>query len=114
MSDNTDEKVVNLFSAHKKNKACTTKQVCESPEGYAYVTVKADDNGRPFTEEKLIRNASLFYYIVKVMIKEGKHPYINNFKVPAEDLLSFIQMYIDGKGQGQIIEIDKFYAEEWA
>ena len=48
------------------------------------------------------------------MIKEGKHPYINNFKIPGAKLFDFIKIYMDGRGDGQIIEIDKFYPEEWA
>lgn len=114
MTDKINEKVINLFAAHKKSKSCNNGQVCNTSDGYTYVTIKTDDNGRPFDEEKLIKNANEFYYIVKVMVKDGRHPYINNFKISAEKLLDFIKIYIEGKGEGQIIEIDKFYPEEWA
>ncbi|OGI01164.1 MAG: hypothetical protein A2Y25_09030 [Candidatus Melainabacteria bacterium GWF2_37_15] len=114
MTDDINKKIINIFSAHKKARPCSGNQVCESAEGYSYVTIKADDNGRHFDEEKLLKNASSFYYIVKVMVKEGKHPYINNFKISGDKVLDFVKMYTDGKGEGQIIEIDKFYPEDWA
>ncbi len=114
MPDDFNEKVINLFGAGKKNKICNAGQVCETPEGYTYVTINTDDNGRHFDEGKLLKNAHRFYYVVKVMVKESRHPYINNFKVPGDKILDFIKIYNDGKGHGQIIEIDKFYPEEWA
>lgn len=114
MTDKLNEKVINIFTAHKKAKTCSNGEVCKTPDGYSYVTIHTDENGRHFDEEKLLKNADEFYYIVKVMVKEGKHPYINNFKISANKLLDFIKIYIDGNGEGQIIEIDKFYTEEWA
>jgi len=114
MTDDISKKVINLFSAHKKSKSCNSEEVCKTTDGYTYVTIKTDDNGRHFDEEKLLKNAYAFYYIVKVMVKEGTYPYINNFKIPGDKLLDFIKTYTDGKGEGQIIEIDKFYTEEWA
>jgi len=114
MTDDINEKVINLFSAHKKNKSCSNGHVCKTTDGYTYVTIKTDDNGRYFDEERLLKNAREFYYIVKVMVKEGKHPYINNFKISGDKILDFIKIYTDGNGDGQIIEIDKFYQEDWA
>ena len=117
MNDDNDKKVVDLFSAHnshKKAKTTSSQKVSESPEGYFYVTIKADDKGRHFDEDKLRKNAENFYYLVKVMVKEDRYPYIRSFKIPGENLLDFIKTYIDGKADGQIIEIDKFYQEDWA
>ncbi len=114
MTDKINEKVINLFSGNKKAKTCNNGEVCTNSRGYSYVTIKTDDHGRPFDEEKLLDNAYEFYYIVKVMVKDGKHPYINNFKISGDKLLDFIKIYTDGKGDGQIIEIDKFYPDEWA
>ncbi|NLF83233.1 MAG: hypothetical protein GX568_04525 [Candidatus Gastranaerophilales bacterium] len=116
MSDDSEKKVVSLFSAHKKTKcpAKKTQNVCQSPEGYYYVAVETDENGRHFDEKDLLARANAFYYIVKVMVKDGPRVFIHNYKVSAEDLMKFIKIYVDGRGDGQIIEIDKFFEEDWA
>ena len=66
------------------------------------------------TKKNSLKNANESYYIIKVMIKEGISPVINNYKVPGEKVLDFLKMYINGEKEGQIIEIDKFYPDEWA
>jgi len=78
------------------------------------VSFKTDPNGKHFDEKKLIKNANESYYIVKIMLKEGILPYINSYKIPGDKLLNFLKIYMDGEKEGQIIEIDKFYPEEWA
>ncbi len=113
-NDELNKKVINLFSAHKKTKSCQNNNVCSSPEGYFYISIETDENGRFLDEETLLKRASDFYYIVKVLVTKNSRTCINNFKIPADNLLEFIKMYNDGKGEGQIIEIDKFYQDDWA
>lgn len=116
MTDELNQKVINLFSAnkHKKNKLCQNGDVCQTSDGYFYVSIETDENGRHFDEETLLKHASGFDYIVKVLVRDGLKVHINNYKIPADELLGFIKMYNDGKGEGQIIEIDKFFQNEWA
>jgi len=114
MTDELNKKVINLFSTNKKAKLCQNGNVCETADGYFYVSIETDENGRHFDEDALLNRANEFYYIVKVMVKDGLRVYINNYKIPADKLLKFIKFYNDGKGEGRIIEIDKFFQDEWA
>jgi hypothetical protein len=114
MNDKLSQKVIDLFCTHKKSSQCASGKVCKSPEGYSYVTIETDENGRHFDEEKLLKRSKECYYIVKIMIKKGACPQINNFKIQGDKILDFIKLYLEGGQEGQIIEIDKFYPEEWA
>jgi hypothetical protein len=115
MSDKINKKVIDLFSKNKKNNpSCCDHKVCKGNDGYYYVCMKQDLNGKPFLEDNLIKNANECYYIVKVMIKQNAHPYIYSYKIPGEDILNFIELFIKGEKDGKIIEIDKFYPEDWA
>ncbi len=117
MTDELNKKVIDLFSVNnktKKAKHCNNGNVCKTSDGYFYVSIDTDENGRHLDEESLLKRAEAFYYIVKVLVKEGVRVYINNYKIPAEELLDFIRIYNDNKGEGKIIEIDKFFQDEWA
>ncbi len=116
MTDELNKKVINLFSAskNKKTKLCHNGDVCRNSDGYFYVSIKTDENGRHFDEETLLKRADEFYYIIKVLVKDGIQVFINNYKIPAGELLEFIKIYNEGKGEGQIIEVDKFFQDEWA
>lgn len=115
MSDKINKKVIDIFAKHKKNTpVCTDDKVCKCEDGYFYVCMKADLNGKHFIEDNLLRHADELYYIVKVMIKQGIHPYILNYKIPGEKILEFVELFINGEKEGKIIEIDKFYPEDWA
>lgn len=115
MSDKINKKVIDIFAKNKKNTpVCCDEKICKCQDGYFYVCMKTDLNGKSFIEENLIKNANECYYIVKVMIKQGLHPFIYNYKVPGEDILKFIELFIKGEKDGNIIEIDKFYPEDWA
>jgi len=114
MTDELNKKVIDLFSANKKTKLRNNSEVCKNEAGYFYISIDADENGRHLDEEILLQRASEFHYIVKVMVKKSTKTCINNFKIPGDELLNFIKMHTDGKAEGQIIEIDKFFPEEWA
>lgn len=114
MSDEFNKKVIDLFSKNKKIKFCQHGEVCKCNEGYSYITIDTDENGRPLEEQALLKKADDFYYIVKFLVKNNNKTCINNFKIPGNDLLEFIKQHSDGNIDGQIIEIDKFYPDEWA
>jgi hypothetical protein len=115
MTDKINKKVIDIFAKNKKNMTvCNEENINRCKDGYFYVCMKSDLNGKHFDEEKLLKNANDCYYIVKVMIKQNLHPFIYNYKVPGEKILEFIELYIKGEKDGSIIEIDKFYQEDWA
>lgn len=115
MSDRINKKVIDIFRKNKKNAAlnCDDK-ICKCEDGYFYFCMKSDLNGNHFDENNLITKANNCYYIVKVMIKQGIHPFINNYKIQGDKILDFIELFINGDKEGSIIEIDKFYPEDWA
>lgn len=114
MSDTINEKVINIFTRHKKQLPISDdEKVIRSDDGFFYVCVKKDENGKFFDEEKLLDKAYDCHYIVKIMTHHD-HPHIYNFKVPGEKLLNFLAPYIKGEKEGRIIEIDKYYPDELA
>jgi len=116
MTDKINEKIIDIFTKNKKNAktAVCEEKVCTCEDGYYYVCMKSDLNGKHFDEAKLLNEANNCYYIVKVMIKQALHPYILNYKIPGTKILEFIKLYMSEDKEGQIIEIDKFYPEDWA
>jgi hypothetical protein len=115
MTDKINKKVIDIFAKNKKNShACHDEKINRCEDGYFYVCMKSDLNGKHFVEENLIKNANNCYYIVKVMVKQGLHPFIYNYKIPGEKIFEFIELYTKGEKEGRIIEIDKFYPEDWA
>ncbi len=52
--------------------------------------------------------------LFKVMMKQSIHPVIYNYKIQGEKILDFLELYINKNKEGTIIEIDKFYPEDWA
>ncbi len=115
MSDRINKKVIDIFTKNRKdNQHCSEEKICKCDDGYYFVSMYTDLNGKHFDEEHLLQKANDCYYIVKILLKQGIHPYINNYKIPGEKILNFIQLYIEGNKEGSIIEIDKFYPEDWA
>ncbi len=115
MTDKINEKVINIFKKHKKNEPLIcNEEINQCKEGFPYVCFKSDDNGKRFNKAHLIEKSNNCYYIVKVLIDNSISPYIYNFKIAGEELLDFLKPYINKEKEGQIVEIDKFYPEEWA
>lgn len=116
MSDKINEKIINIFT-RKEKKAHTSAeedQVHTTPDGFNYVHIKYDENGKHLDEEKLLEKADEQWYIIKVLEHHKDYPTIKNFKVSGERLLEFIQKFLSEDRPGKIIEIDKFYADELA
>ena len=115
MTDKINKKVIDIFAKNKKSTpVCNDENINRCKDGYFFVCMKSDLNGKHFDEENHIKSANECYYIVKVLINQGMHPFIYNYKIPGEKILEFIELYIKGDKEGKIIEIDKFYAEDWA
>lgn len=115
MPDKIREKVINIFTRHKKQQPnADDEKVIRSEDGYYYVCVKKDDNGRYFDEKHLLERAVTSHYIVRVLVTDFDHPHIYNYKVPGEKILDFLTPYINGEKAGTIIEINIYYPEELA
>ncbi|EKE03303.1 MAG: hypothetical protein ACD_20C00222G0002 [uncultured bacterium] len=115
MTDKINEKVINIFTRHKKQLPISDdEKVIRNDDGFYYICVKKDENGRHFDEEKLSKGADECHYLVKVMVKHSEYPFIYNYKVPGEKILEFLKPYTNDEKEGKIIEINKYYAHELA
>ena len=108
-----DKKVVRIFERHKANKPTDTKVIKCDDDIYC-VTVKTDKHGNPFNREELLEDAALTEYIVRVLIDTPQGSYINNYKVSGEKILGFLSKFTARKKLGQVIEIDKYIADDLA
>jgi hypothetical protein len=115
MTDIINEKVINIFTRHKKQlPIADDEKVIRSEDGFYYVCIKKDENGIPFDKDRLLNSASELQYIVKVMVTYQGHPHIYMYKVPSERLLEFLSPYMNKKKEGEIIEVEKYYPHELA
>jgi hypothetical protein len=115
MSDDINQKVINIFQRHKKHLPnCNEEKVVMAEDGYYYVCFSKDDNGFCFNENHLIERAKKCQYIVRVMIPKNPSPYIYNYKVHGDELLDFLKGFITGEKEGKVIEIDKYIPEDLA
>ncbi|MFH0702534.1 MAG: hypothetical protein V2B14_03225 [bacterium] len=115
MSDNINEKIISIFAKHKKKLSSDDdEKVIRSIDGFYYICIKKDENNKYLDEKKLTDKSFKYSYIVKVMVKHSEHPYIYSFKVPGEKIVEFLKLYVNGEREGQIIEIDKYYPNEFA
>ncbi len=118
MPENIHEKVVNIFSSHKKQKCkhcckCDEK-VIRNEDGYYYVCINKDENGHNFDAQKVIERLEKIYYIVKIMVVQDYTPSIYNYKVPANSLLEFLLPYTNKEKQGTVIEVGRYNPDELA
>ncbi len=112
MPENIHEKVVNIFSKHKKHtcKHCNMcdEKIVRNEDGYYYVCINKDENGHYFDEQKIKERLEKIYYIVKVMVVQDGIPNIYNYKVPAKNLLEFLQPYSNNAKKGEVIEVGRY------
>lgn len=108
MSDEINQKVINIFSKHIKNKPVKSNEQVKTFAGFSYVRMDKDVNGYPFKEDNLLDYAKDCHYIVKVMRKKNGSPSLYSYNVPSEKLLDFLLMFRNNELNGSIIEIDKF------
>ena len=107
MSEEINEKVINIFKNTNSSKLSSTNQV-KSFAGYSYVRLDEDVNGYPFKADNLLDYAKKCHYIVKVMKEKNGKPALYSYNVPSDKLLDFLLMFRNNELNGSIIEIDKF------
>lgn len=109
MSDEINQKVINIFSKHIKGKTSSHKaDDIKTFAGFSYVRMDKDVNGYPFKEKKLLDYAKKCHYLVKVMRDKNGTPTLYSYNVPSDKLLDFLLMFRNNELNGSIIEIDKF------
>ena len=102
MSDEINEKVINIFSKHIKNKPANTPEKVKTFAGFSYVRMDKDANGYAFKEdgwgEQLISGSSQ---------ANGNTVTINGGNI-FRGKLGGLLMFRNNELSGSIIEIDKF------
>lgn len=114
MTDEINEKVINLFQKHNKFKDNLKSDEIRFFEGFHYVKVDRDKNGKKFNYEYLKEYAEGCHYIVRVMRKVNDEVVLYNYSVSNEDLYKFMEKFENNTLNGIIIEIDKYFPEDLA
>jgi len=116
MPDNINEKVISIFAKHKKQQSIDNddEKIVRNEDGFYYICIQKDSNGRPLVEKNLLERLNKCHYIVKVMIKQPDHAHIHNYRVPGDKILKFLLPYINKEKEGKILEIDTYYPDELA
>ena len=113
MTDEFDEKIVNLFG-EKNNVEKLPDEATKFFAGFEYVRLDRDSNGNPFLEQNLLDYAASCHYIVRIMRKKGNRAYLYNYDVPSEKLYEFLEKFYKNELKGTIIEIDKYLPDDLA
>ena len=111
MTDNIDDKVINLF---KKSSDIEDNKEQRFFKGFQYVKLTKDDNGNYFKEDSLREYAQKTYYIVSVMKNNGLSAAIYKYKVPYNSLLDFLIFFKNDSSCGEIIDIERYIPEDLA
>ena len=111
MTENTDEKVVNLF---KKTSADDDNSRQRFFKGFQYVKLIKDENGNWFKEDFLRDYAQKCYYIITVMKHNGIGVALYKYKVPYSSLLDFFNVFKNNKNYGEIIDVERYIPEDLA
>ena len=109
MSDNCNDKVINLFKKSKNN-----LENQRFFKGFPYIKISKDENGNYFKEEALLDYASRCFYIVTVMKKNGVGVSLYKYKVPYDSLLKFLNEFRNNKSFGVVIDIERYVPEDLA
>ena len=114
MTDEINQKVINIFSKHKNAEPSEHEERVKFFAGFNYVRIDKDNNGKSFKAEKLQKYAENCHYIVRVMRTVGVETVLYNYDVPNEKLFAFIKAFENNTLNGTIIEIDKYFPEDLA
>jgi len=114
MSDEINQKVINIFSKHKKDLPSEHKERVKFFAGFNYVKLDKDTNGKKFKPENLEKYAQKCHYIVRVMRNIDDETVLYNYDVSNDKLFSFIKAFENNTLNGTIIEIDKYFPEDLA
>lgn len=111
MTDEINQKVINIFSRHKNDQPLEAEEKVKFFAGFDYVKLNRDNNGRKFNSDKLKKYAEGCHYIVRVMRNINGEICLYNYDVSNEDLFKFIKAFENNTLNGTIIEIDKYFPE---
>lgn len=114
MSDEINQKVINIFSKHKNAEPTEYDEKVKFFAGFNYVKINRDNNGKKFKAEKLEKYAERCHYIVRVMREMNDEVVLYNYDVPNDKLFKFIRAFENNTLNGTIIEIDKYFPEDLA
>ncbi|MDD3436566.1 MAG: hypothetical protein PHC64_05380 [Candidatus Gastranaerophilales bacterium] len=114
MSEDINEKVINIFSKHKNAQPSEHQERVKFFAGFNYVKINKDGNGKPFKADNLIKYAEKCHYIVRVMRTLDGEVVLYNYDVPNDQLFKFIKEFENNTLNGTIIEIDKYFPEDLA
>lgn len=111
MTDEINQKVINIFSRHHNADSIENDERIKFFAGFHYVKINKDSNGKKFKAENLKKYAEKCHYIVRVMRNIEEETILYNYDVPNEDLFKFIKAFENNTLNGTIIEIDKYFPE---
>lgn len=114
MTEKLNEKVINIFSKHKKAQLSEHDEPVKFFAGFDYVKLDKDHNGKNFNKEHLKLYAQKCHYIVRVMREIEGVVSLYNYEVPNGKLFDFIKAFENNTLNGTIIEIDKYFPEDLA
>lgn len=114
MTDNINEKVINIFNKHKDKAADFGEEKVKFFQGFNYVRLDKDLNGKLFKEDALLEYAEKCQYIVRVMREKENHIALYNYKVPHDRIIEFVSKFSNNQLNGRIIEIEKYIPEDLA
>lgn len=112
MTDKINKKVIDIFNKNK-TKSGESENI-KLFQGYSYVRLDKDLNGKLFNESHLLEYASKCQYIVRVMREKDNHVSLYNYKIPHNKVIEFISKFANNQLNGTIIEIDKYRPEDLA
>ena len=111
MSDDTDNKVINLFNRSSDDENSIRQRFFK---GFQYVKIIKDENGNYFKEEALRDYAKKCYFIITVMKNNGIGVALYKYKVPYSSLLDFFNVFRNNELYGEIIDIERYIPEDLA
>ncbi len=114
MSDDINQKVINIFSRHNKSLPVPDSEKVKYYAGFNYVKLSRDGNGNKFNAEHLVKYSKTCRYIVRVMRENNGETFLYNYDVPSDDLYRFLKSFEENTLDGTIIEIEKYHPEDLA
>lgn len=108
MSDDLNNKVINIFSQHNKAASSPGSEKVKYYAGFNYVKLNKDGNGNKFNSEHLLKYSKTCHYIVRVMRELDGETVLYNYDVPNDELFRFMKSFEENTLDGTIIEIEKY------
>ena len=114
MSEDINEKVINMFNRHNNDLPPETNEKIKFFAGFSYVKLKRDVNGKKFIESNLLAYAEKCRYIVTVLRKVDNEVCLYNYDIKSSELPDFIKALDNKTLTGKLIEIQKYIPEDLA